>query len=137
MNRMTKGLALATVVTVVAVAPVAGAPRSRTETAAYERASGIHLMDVVWFEVAAGELPQAQPLAREKTVSITIEDDSGRPVAVEVHQGEEVLADVCGSTDAPLKLVNREPVHVHVYSGAGCSDVTAPTTGSVTFTFSR
>ena len=137
MNRMTKVLALATVVTLVAVAPAAGAPRSRTETAAYESASGVHLMDVAWMEVAAGELPSAQPLSREKFVSVTLEDESGRPVAGIVHQGDQELGDFCGATETPLALSGRKPVHVHVYSGAGCSDVTLPTAGTVTFTFTR
>lgn len=137
MKRVATGLVLASVLTLAAVAPAAGGPRARTETAPYERASGVHLMDVAWMEIAAGELPEAQPLARERSVSITIEDDSGRPVAGAVHQGEHELGDICGSTETPLALVNREPVHVHVYSGAGCSDVSAPTTGSVTFTFTR
>lgn len=137
MNRTMKGLALATVATVVAVAPAAGASRSRTETVAYERTSGAHLEDQVWVEVAAGDLPEARPLARERSVSITLEDDSGRPIAGVVHQGEEELGEICGATEAPIALVNREPVHVHLYSGPGCADVSLPTAGTVTFTFSR
>lgn len=137
MNRTMKALALAAVVTLVAVAPAAGGPRSRTETVAYETTSGAHLMDYVWVEIAKGGPPQAQPLAREKSVSITLEDDSGRPIAGVVHQGDEELGEVCGATDAPLTLVTREPVHVHLYAGPGCSDVSVPTTGTVTFTFTR
>lgn len=137
MSRTRKGLALASIAAVVAIAPAAGAARSRTQTVPYERASGLHLMDVAWVEIASGDLPQATPLAREKYVSITLEDDSGRPIAGAVHQGEHELGDVCGATDAPLALVNREPVHVHVYSGPGCADVSMPTTGAVTFTFTR
>lgn len=137
MNRTRKGLALAIAVTVVAVAPATGAPRSRTETAPYERASGAHLMDAAWIEVAAGDLPAAQPLAREKSVSITLEDESGRPIAAVVHQGDHELGELCGQTEAPLTLSGREPVHVHVYSGPGCTDVSVPTSGTVTFTFTR
>lgn len=137
MNRLVKALVPAAVLIGSAVAPAAGAPRQRVETAAYERASGVHLMDVVWIEIAAGELPEARPLGREKTVSITIADDSGRPVAADVHQGEEVLGSICGQTESPLTLVSREPVHLHVYSGAGCSDVSTPTQGTIEFTFAR
>lgn len=137
MSRITKGLALATIAATVVVAPASSAPRARTETVPYERASGLHLMDVAWIEIATGDLPEARPLAREKTVSITLEDESGRPIAGVVHQGEHELGEICGATEAPLALVNREAVHVHVYSGPGCADVSMPTTGTVTFTFTR
>lgn len=137
MKRTNLGLALAAVVTVVAVAPAAGAPRTRTETVAYERASGAHLSEDVSVDVAAGEMPEAAPMAREKTVSITLEDDSGRPIAGVAHQGDEELGAFCGQTEAPLTLVSRKPVHVHVYSGEGCSDVSVPTAGTVAFTFAR
>lgn len=136
MKRISTGLVLATVMAVVVTAP-AGAARSRTETVAYERASGVHVADTMWIEIAAGELPEARPLAREKTVSITLEDDSGRPIAGVVHQGEQELGTICGATETPLALVNRQAVHVHVYSGAGCADVSVPTAGTVTFTFAR
>ena len=137
MKRTKKGLALAAVVTLVAVAPAAGAPRSRTETVAYERPTGAYLAETVLVDLAFGPMPEAAPQAREKTVSITLEDDSGRPVAGVAHQGDEELGAFCGHTETPLALVNRKPVHVHVYSGEGCADVTLPTTGSVTFTFTR
>ena len=132
-----KGLAVAAVVALVAAAPATGAPRSRTETVAYERASGAYLAETVLVNLQLGPMPEATPQAREKTVSITLEDDSGRPVAGMAHQGDEELGAFCGQTDTPLTLVNRKPVHVHVYSGQGCGDVSLPTTGSVTFTFTR
>lgn len=137
MKRTMKGLALATVATVVAVAPATGATRSRTETVAYESTSGAHVMDTVWVEVASDGPPEARPLAKERTVSIALEDESGRPIAGVAHQGDAELGDFCGTTEAPLTLVNRKPVHVHVYSGPGCADVSLPTTGTVTFTFAR
>lgn len=137
MKRTNLGLALATVVTVVAVAPATGAPRTRTETVAYERASGAHLSELVWVNVAFGEMPEATPMAREKTVAITLEDDSGRPIAGVAHQGDEELGAFCGQTEAPATLVSREPVHVHIYSGEGCTDVSVPTAGTVTFEFAR
>lgn len=137
MNRGMKGLVLACAAIVAVVAPATGAPRQRTETIAYDRPAGIHLADAAWIEVAAGELPAARPLAREKTVSVAVTDDSGRPVAGVVHQGEAELGDFCGETEAPLQLASRAPVHVHIYSGPGCSDVSTPTAGSVDFTFAR
>lgn len=142
MDRVTKSLVVTaavavTVVVVALLAPAAGAARARTESAAYERSSGVHVLDAAWVEVAAGDLPQATPLGREKNVSITITDDSGRPVAAVVHQGDHELGAFCGATEAPLPLASREPVHVHVYSGAGCADVSTPTAGTVEFTFTR
>jgi hypothetical protein len=136
-NQTMKSMVLASVLSAVVAAPAGGAPRERTQSVTYERASGIHLMDVAWVEVAAGELPEARPLAREKKVSVSITDDSGRPVGAVVHQGEHELGRVCGQSDAPLQLASREPVHVHVYSGPGCDDLSAPTTGTIEFTFTR
>lgn len=137
MNRVTKCLALASTLAVVASGPAGGAPRTRTETAPYERASGIQLMDVATVEVASGDLPEAQPLRGERWVSVAVADASGRPVAAIVHQGEAVLGDLCGESEQPLALVNREPVHVHVYTGPGCADLSVPTQGTVTFTFAK
>lgn len=137
MNRGTKGLALASALIVAVVAPAAGAPRQRTETTAYDRPAGIHLVDAAWVELITAELPEARPQAREKFVSVTVTDDSGRPVAVVAHQGETELGAFCGQTEAPLPLASREPVHVHIYSGPGCSDVSTPTAGTVEFTFTR
>lgn len=136
MKRSITGLVLALVVAGL-VAPASGAPRQRVESVAYERASGIHLLDVAWIEVDAGELPQAAPLTKEKLVSVSITDDSGRPVGAAVHQGDAELGTICGQTETPLMLVSRKPVHVHIFSGPGCDDVSAPTTGTVEFTFTR
>lgn len=123
--------------TVAVVAPATGAPRSRVETVAYERPSGANVGDSLWVEVANGNTLEATPMGREKTVSITLEDESGRPVAGVVHQGEEELGKFCGETEAPVTLAGRESVHVHLYSGPGCADVSMPTTGTVTFEFAR
>lgn len=119
------------------VTPASGAPRQRVESVAYERSAGIRASEVVSINVAFGDTPQAAPLAREKKVSITIVDDSGRPVAAAVHQGEAELAMICGETEAPLTLVSRRPVHLHIYSGPGCDDVSTPTAGTVEFAFTR
>lgn len=137
MNRATKAVVLSLACASALAAPAAGGPRERVETATYERPAGIHLLDVAWVEVAAGELPQATPMAREKTVSIVVEDDSGNPVAAAVHQGKSELGTICGASESPLTLVNRQPVHVHVYSGEGCSGASIATQGTVTFTFGK
>jgi hypothetical protein len=131
----TKVVALALTIGTGVIAPASGAPRERTETVPYERSSGAHLMDTLWIEVTG--VPEARPAAGETAVSIVLEDDSGRPVAATVHQGKHELGEICGATDVPLALVSRRPVHVHVYSGPGCLDVSAPTKGSITFTFTR
>lgn len=140
MNRVIKGLVLAAALTAAVVGPATGGPRGdRTEMVTYERPSGIHVMDIAWIEIAGGvdALPESRPLAGEKKVSIAIMDESGRPVAGVVHQGDADLGDICGQTDSPLQLVSRKPVHVHIYSGPGCADVSAPTSGTVRFTFTR
>lgn len=137
MNRMTKGLLLASVIAAGALAPAAAAPRERTEMIPYERGSGIYFADVVTANFTLGDLPQAQPMRGEKAVSVAITDDSGRPVAALVHQGDAELGMICGQTDSPLQLVSRKPVHVHIYAGPGCSDVSTPTQGAVEFTFTR
>lgn len=126
-------LPLALVLVALAVAPAAGARSERREMVPYDKGSGVHLMDVVWIEVSGQ--PDSRPLAGEKAVSIEIVDDSGRPVAGVVHQGGAELGEICGQTEAPLRLVSRKSVHVHVYAGPGCDGVSAPTTGTVTFTF--
>ena len=135
MNRLRKIAILASALIVVALAPAGGAESERREMVPYDSGSGIHLMDVVWVEVAG--VPESRPLAGEKKVSIEITDESGRPVAGVVHQGGADLGEICGQTEAPLRLVSRKSVHVHIYSGPGCEGVSAPTSGTVTFTFTR
>ena len=115
-------------------APGLAASSERTETVAYEAPSGAHV-DTAWVEFSP--TPEARPSAGERYVSIELEDESGRPVAAAVHQGNSDLGDVCGGTSAPIALVSRKPVHVHIYSGPGCTDVSVPTQGTVTFTFTR
>lgn len=130
-------LVLALALVALAVAPAAGARSPRTEMVTYDSGSGIHVMDYVWFEFAG--TPEAQPLAGERTVAIEITDESGRAVAGVVHQGDAELGEICGRTEMPLRLVSRKWVHVHIYGGPApdCDGVSAPTTGTVTFTFAR
>lgn len=136
MKRSTSVLAVALVV-VGLVAPASGAPRQRVESVAYENATGVWASEVVLVNVSFGDMPQAAPMAKEKHVSVSITDDSGRPVIAAVHQGEAELGMICGQSDAPLALVSRKPVHLHIYSGPGCGDVSTPTSGTVEFAFTR
>ena len=86
--------------------------------------------------------------ARERFVSVTIQDDSGLAVPAEVRQdvdGDEE-ADVshtfCGSTPDAVAIEPGVAVEVVRFTGS-CNDVTDPagygswTTGTVTATFSR
>ena len=134
MTRATKSVALATTLLLLSIAPAAGGPRQRTENVPYDTPAG-NVMDTLWVEVSGA--PEASPLAREKFVSVTLQDDSGRPVAAMLHQGDEELGAFCGSTEEPVRLANREPVHVHIFTGPGCSDVSTATKGTATFTFTR
>ncbi|MDQ3951588.1 MAG: hypothetical protein M3279_01295 [Actinomycetota bacterium] len=135
MNRLRKIAILASALIVAALAPAGGAESERREMIAYDSGSGVHVMDVVWIEVAG--VPESRPLAGERKVSIEIADESGRPVAGVVHQGGADLGEICGQTEAPLRLVSRKSVHVHIYAGPACEGVSAPTSGTVTFTFTR
>jgi hypothetical protein len=133
MNRIVKAL-LPAVVLLAAAAPVNGAPRQRTETAPYE-APNFAVLDTLWVQL--GSAPEARPLAGEQTVSVSLTDDTGKPVSGVVHQGKYTLGEFCGATEQPLHLMNRKPVHVHVFLGDGCSGGSLPTKGTVTFTFAR
>ena len=134
---LVKALVLASTMAVVALAPATAAPAARTETVPYERGSGVRMVDTLTINLSLGPLPEARPVAGERKVSIEITDDSGRPVAAEVHQGDAELGIVCGQTEAPLTLVSRKPVHLHIYVGPGCADVSTPTQGTAEFTFTR
>lgn len=134
MNRIVKAVVPAVTLLAVAAAPVHGGPSQRTVTAPYE-APNFAIMDS--FYVQIGSAPEARPLASEKTVSVALTDDTGRPVSGVVHQGKYSLGELCGETEQPLRLMNQKPVHVHVYLGDGCSGGSVPTKGTVTFTFGR
>ena len=131
MNKAIKA-AVVSIAMILAAAPATGSPRERTETVPYET-PGTHFMDAVWVEV--GPTSEAVPMPGERTVSVVLQDESGRPVAAALHQGDHDLGVFCGETGKPVRLVNRKPVHVHVYNGPGCSDVSVATQGTATFTF--
>lgn len=132
MNRGIRGIVLSTTLIALAAAPASGGPRERTEAVPYDSPAA-HAMDTVWVEVNGS--PEASPAAGERLVSVILEDQSGRPVAGILHQGDRELGELCGATTRPVRLVSREPVHVHVYSGPGCSDISIATRGTATFTF--
>lgn len=134
MKRIFKGLILAVTLLTVAAVPVHGAPRERTETAPYE-APNFSVMDTLWISI--GSAPEARPLAAERTVGVSLTDDSGQPVGGVVHQGKYTLGELCGATEEPLRLMNQKPVHVHVFVGDACPGGSLPTKGTVTFTFGR
>jgi hypothetical protein len=134
MRRPTKALAPALALLVLAIAPASGAPGERTVTVPYDNPS-VQVADTVWVEVAGIE--EAMPGRGEKMVSVALQDDSGRPVAAVLHQGNAELARFCGAMEQPVRLVNRKAVHLHVYTGPGCSDVSIATQGTATFTFTR
>jgi hypothetical protein len=134
MRRPIKALVPSVALLLTAIAPATGAPAERTVTAPYDT-PGAQLADVATVEING--VAEAAPVRGEKTVSVALQDDSGRPVAAVLHQGDEEIADFCGATTEPVRLVSRKPVHVHVYAGPGCSDVSVATQGTATFTFAR
>ncbi len=134
MSRVAKALVPALTLLVLATAPAAGGPRERTEIVPYD-SPAVHVLDVVWVEVSGAA--EAMPARGEKRVSVVLQDDSGRPVAAVLHQGNRTLAEFCGAMDEPVRLVTREAVHVHVYSGPGCSDMSVATKGTARFTFTN
>lgn len=134
MRRPTKALIPALALFVVAAAPAAGGGSERTATVPYENPA-VLIGDA--FTVQVNSAPEAAPARGEKTVSVVLEDEIGRPVAGLLHQGDHDLGDFCGATARPIPLVNRKPVHVHVYSGPGCSDVSVATRGTAAFTFTK
>lgn len=79
---------------------------------------------------------EAMPAPGEDSVSVTIEDDSGQPIAADIHQGRSSLGGVCGGDDH-IALSNRKPLHLHLQFGLAvdCGSTSIPTTGTITFTF--
>lgn len=82
--------------------------------------------------------PMARPKPGERFVDVVVEDVSGQPVMAELHQGDRDLTGrFCGETEEPVKLRGRGPLHVHLYAEAGCDGQSAPTQGTITFSFQR
>jgi hypothetical protein len=82
---------------------------------------------------------------RERFVSVTVTDSSGRPVVAEVaqltngNQTQILSSMLCGETDRPVKVNPGMHVYVYVYYGQGCGGeaVSAPTSGTITAVFTR
>lgn len=142
---MTRRLLLLAPVVPLLVATHAGAaPRARTLHGAYKTPGGvapvIHggmtIQGERYGDVAFGTL------ARERSIAISIADDSGLPVLAEVSldadgDGQaETLTQVCGATKDPIPLPKGKQVAVSVSLVVGVcgSGVSVPTTGVVTAT---
>ena len=134
MRRPTKALVPSLALLALAIAPATGAPSERSVTVPYDNPS-VQIADALSVEVTGIE--EAMPARGERMVSVALQDDTGRPVAAVLHQGNEEIARFCGAMEQPVRLVSRKAVHVHVYTGPGCSDVSIATQGSATFTFTR
>jgi hypothetical protein len=78
----------------------------------------------------------AKPRAGESSVSVEIVDESGRPVFAGLHQANRELGDFCGQSD-DLLLETKKALHVHLYMGEGCDDISTPTEGTITLTFQK
>lgn len=134
MRRSSRALIPSVALLVLVAAPAAGGGSERTTTVPYDTPA-VLVGDALTVEING--VPEAAPARGEKTVSVVLEDESGRPVAGVIHQGDADLGDFCGATEQPVRLVSRKPVHVHVYSGPGCSDVSVATQGTAAFTFAK
>lgn len=75
----------------------------------------------------------------ERTVSLAIEDVLGLPVHAEVRvAGSDVpIAQVCGGTESPLRVIGYSELLVHVVPGTCFDEVqsSTPTRGTVFATF--
>jgi hypothetical protein len=80
--------------------------------------------------------PMARPKPGERFVDVVVEDASGRAVMGELHQGDRALTGrFCGRPEGPVKLRGRAPLTVRLYAGPGCAEPSAPTRGTITFSF--
>ena len=127
-------LAVASLLAVVAVVPATAAPEPQ-RALSYDYQGG----DAFVFEGAgifvSSDMFLAQPRTDERFVTVEVADQTGRPVMAAAHQANKELGQpFCGTSD-PLRLVTRKPVHVHLFTGLGCGDISVPTEGTVTLTF--
>lgn len=84
----------------------------------------------------------ATPLASERRLRLTVADEAGRPVAVEVTQttpdGREIeVTEGCRRTLSSRLPVRAGDVTVWLLAGACGDGWSTPTAGTVTFRFSR
>jgi hypothetical protein len=134
-------LAISLACAVPAVA--SGSASSRTATSDYTLATSANRHGPVAF---VGEQRFGYAITKvrrgDRTVSVTVRDTSGQRIQAYVEQwtGRRYvqLATICGSTTRPVRLA-RDSGSVNVRPTYGVCGTTpsAPTTGSVTFHFSR
>lgn len=131
------GIAVCMIVGVVV--PAAGArdqrasTRGRVEKVPYQAADGSAL--TIHSNFGLGLARVVLPGGPERFLSLRIEDSTGQPVAAEIVQSDSV-ADVCGSTEHPLRIEPNFDVTVTLYSGR-CPDASPSivTSGTVIATF--
>jgi hypothetical protein len=140
MAHTTKFLTVLALLVAALVQPVSAAPTSRTTSIGYDGPNGLVVSssnaDTKIFTVQTGKVDIE---TGEQFVSAKITDDSGDPVAAEVHQGGAELGVICGDGSEELILVNKKPVHLHLQFGAAtdCGGASLPSSGTIELTFSR
>ena len=142
-------VALVAAICLVAAAPAAGAAKSRKVTEEYSMASGAFIShggspggEAHW--TLGSEYAQFRAAARERAVSLSVEDASGGAVRAHVHidqDGDGKLdkqLDFCGSTTDPIAVKPGAVIEVGTIVGT-CDDTTPSivTEGTITATFSR
>jgi hypothetical protein len=88
------------------------------------------------------------PLGKEKTISVTVEDDLGTPVYASVMQdtnedgnflaADDLTVHFCGETAEPVEIEPGKDVSVWVWQGPGANPPCpgAASSGTITATFS-
>jgi hypothetical protein len=138
---LTTKLSMVLVLLVSALVQTANAaPSPRTSSIGYDGPNGIVISSATdGLTISTVQSGKIEVLPGERFVSATITDDSGQPVAAEVHQGGADLGLVCGKGAEELTLVTKKPVHLHLLFGAStdCAGVSVPSTGTIELSFSR
>ena len=140
MAHTTRFLTVLALLAAALVQTASAAPASRTTSIGYDGPNGLMISssnaDTKIFTVQTGKVDIE---AGEELVSAKITDDSGDPVAAEVHQGGAELGVICGDGSEELMLVNKKPVHLHLQFGvaADCGGASIPSSGTIEFTFNR
>ena len=142
---MRRLMATVLMVGLVTVGGSASAGRSFVEEKDYSGSQGFSMQDQVnaYWTNLLGEIPQSVAPAGARTVSVKITDQTGQPIAGHIHvdhhgDGKKVKSfDICAETPAPLPLGRHSMVEVLVVSGTCGTDLSLPTSGTVTFTYGR
>jgi hypothetical protein len=137
-NRKLRAAALVCALGLLSALPAAAGPVApRTVTVEYSGPNSFADPEGSAY-ASYGIFGEAKPRPGERFIRVEVTDESGRPVLAEVHQANRELGgSFCGATPNRLRLPTRRSVHVHLYLGPGCDDISAPTQGSITFTFER